>query len=160
MILKRRKRHFEGQRGRGKAGCIACLRVRVPLPRHQTRNDKTLVEGRCHERPRLARGLDKQRVVDGWRTPVPSEAAYEAYPPNFAHALPGRRDLERSHENDQAGGKRLVLSILEAITHTNRSAPDSLRLYMQMPMRGLPDDQGDRQETIRQLLAQSRIGPG
>src|SRR5262245_60484874 len=106
FTASRRKRQLERERTRGKTEVVVRLHSRWPRSWRGSLNDEALVEGRRCDPRRLAGRDDKRYAIDDQRPCPPRKVVYGTHSAYLANALPGRRHLERAHQDIQARSQR------------------------------------------------------
>ena len=82
-------------------------------------------------------GTMQRGPVDAHRPSIPRQVVDLADAAQLAEILPGRRDLKRPHQHEQAGGLCLIGEVLEPVAHPQSAAHRRLGLDAQAPIPGL-----------------------
>ena len=152
-------RQVEAQGARGETEWIASLRVRGQRTRGKVGGDEPFIERHRSERDLSAQGRDRQSLVHPYRAIAPDQVPNPADAAQVPEALPGRRDLEGPHQNEQAGPNRLTRQIFEAVSQPGRTAHRRLGGHSQPPILSFPQHAGHGHPTVLELLPRRHIGP-
>ena len=125
----------------------------------QARCEDTLIEGHRTEDRGSPRGCDLRAVVDAQRALLPDQITDGAHASHVAKTLPGRRDLKRAYQDEQARVEPVLRAIVHPVAHPQRAADGRLGLDRQAPIAKVPDDARHRHPAVFQRLVRLDIGP-